>query len=145
MRQRVVTIWRDPLMERWGRLLLGLAAVMPFFVYFLNNRSAEPTRNDETILISITATLAIGIVASTATTERYTARSLGLYIIILGACIYYFYLYLAVKGNAQLWMADLTRACFVIGAPLFAISTVVALISRVQTWFHHRRRYANSD
>jgi Cu/Ag efflux pump CusA len=117
---------------RWGRLILLALAILPIFIFFM----CTDARNDGLILASISTALYIGILASMMTTEKYTARSLGLFAAILGSAIYFTFLYLVyAKGETHEWMPNLTRAMFTIGAPMFAISTVVALIQRT----HHRR------
>ena len=121
--------WNRPRMMRWGRLAIMLAFVIPIFFFFLTTEA----RNDELILVSIATALYIGIGASIGTTETYTARSLGLFALIAGSAIYFTYLYLVYAEHVNHdWMADLTRAFFIVGSPLFAISTVVALIQRTR-------------
>ena len=136
MNNRLRRIWNHPLMMRWGRLAILLLAILPVFLFFL----CTEARNDGLILIGISTALYIGILASMMTTEKYTARSLGLFAAILGSAIYFTFLYLVyAKHETHDWMPDLTRAMFVIGAPLFAVSTVTALIQRTRTRRDERR------
>src|SRR5678810_859996 len=129
MTDRLRRIWYHPWTMRWGRLILLTLAILPIFIFFL----CTDARNDGLILIGISTALYIGILASMMTTEVYTARSLGLFAVILGSAIYFTFLYLVyAKGEMHEWMPNLTRAMFVIGAPMFAIATVVALVQRTQ-------------
>lgn len=133
------TIWNHSFNNKWGRFLIVLLFVLVAFLGFLW-RVEETTRNDELILIGITAALSVGLIASLLTTEYYGSRSIGLFFIILGSAFYYFYIFLRVSRHQDhTWMADFTRACFVVGAPLFAISTIIALVQS------RRSRHAHQD
>jgi hypothetical protein len=130
MSNRIRRAWYQPWTMRWGRLILLILLVLPIFLFFLNTAA----RNDGLILIGISAALYIGILASMMTTEKYSTRQLGLFAVILGSAIYFTFLYLIYdKGQQHDWMADLTRAMFVVGSPMFAISTIVALIQRTRS------------
>ena len=129
MSDRLRRAWYHPWTMRWGRLLLLALAILPVFLFFMTTGS----RNDGLILIGISTALYIGILASMMTTERYSVRQLGLFAAILGSAIYFTFLYLVYdKGEVHNWMPNLTRAMFVIGSPMFAIATVVALIQRMR-------------
>lgn len=127
MRGRLHAIWVHPVTEKWGRLALMFAVIIPAFLWF--NVHPATVRRNQVILLFIMTALAIGLVASIITTVRYPSRSLGLFAIILGSLLYYIYIFLLYVYHQQYeWLANMTRACFLIGSPLFAIATVVNLI-----------------
>ena len=129
MTSRLQRIWNHPWTMRWGRLIILALSILPIFLIFMHTAA----RNDGAILIGISIALYIGVAASMMTTEKYTARSLGLFACILGSAIYFTFLYLVyAKGEMHDWMPNLTRAMFVIGAPMFAVATLVALIQRTR-------------
>ena len=130
MSNRLRRAWYHPWTMRWGRLLLLALAILPVFLFFM----MTDARNDGLILLGISTALYIGILASMMTTERYSVRQLGLFAAVLGSAIYFTFLYFAYeKGEAHDWMPNLTRAMFVVGSPMFAIATVVALVQRTHT------------
>jgi Cu/Ag efflux pump CusA len=129
MDSRIRRAWYHPWMMRWGRLILLALLILPVFLFFMHTQA----RNDGMILIGISVALYIGIFASMLTTEKYSTRQLGLFAVILGSAIYFTFLYLVyAKGQMHEWMPNLTRAMFVIGSPMFAIATIVALVQRTR-------------
>jgi hypothetical protein len=129
---KVKHFWNTPFMDKWGRIILLFIACTPFYWFFHGTPSIQ-TQTDEFILISIICALALGAALSIATTEKYYARSLGLYGIIVGSLLYYSFVLLRYQHHNYMWMIDATRAIFLVSAWLFAIACLV-------TWRQQRRR-----
>jgi hypothetical protein len=129
MRRRIKIIWAHPKMDKWGRLALLFLLIIPCFFWFETHPDLKPggaSATDQFIHIEIVLSLTIGLYAATRTTEKFYARSLGLYGCVLGATSYFLYIFLfVVWGLRYTWVQDFTRACFFVSAPLFAIATLI--------------------
>jgi hypothetical protein len=131
LRQGFDRYWNTPFMDKWGRIILLFASASPFF-FFFRSHPAQHSGTDQFILVSIIFALALGTILSTATTEKYYARSLGLYGIIVGSMIYYLFVLLNYRNHRYMVLVDVTRAIFLVSAWLFAIACLI-------TW-HQKRR-----
>ena len=139
MRHRLQSAWTQPWAEKWGRIGLLLIAVLPIFLFFVFTDLDDKT--DNTITLGISIALALGVAASVATTQKYYPRALGLLGAISGSAIYFFFLYLYRSDRGlYYWLSDLTRALFVVSAPLFAFTTIAALMQRTRDRRNERRR-----
>jgi hypothetical protein len=144
MNQKLRSAWAKPWAEKWGRLGLLLLAVLPIFLFFIFTNLDSKT--DNTITLGISLALALGVAASIATTQKYYARSLGLLAAISGSSIYFFFLFLFRSDRGlYYWLSDLTRALFVVGAPIFAVTTVAALIQRTRQRRNERHAASLSE
>jgi hypothetical protein len=124
--------WSAPWMEKWGRLILLFLTCIPFFLWF-NHHPSQQASNDQVVLVSIIFALAVGTVISTITTEKYYARSLGLYGIIVGSLIYYVYVLLYYRGENFPVLRDIVRSIYLVSSWLFATSSLV-------TWHQFRKK-----
>lgn len=125
---RLKTIFWD---HKWGQIALLLSAVLPVFLFFVLTDLDAAT--DNSITLGISTALAIGVIASVITTVHYSARGLSLLAAITGSAIFFFYLFLLrTDRGLHYWMSDFTRALFTVGAPIFATTTIIALIQRTR-------------
>lgn len=136
---RLRAAWHHPAMEKWGRIALLMIPTAVAFLFFTYTDTSTGT--DNVITIFFVVALATGIFASIATTSKYELRPLSLLFATTGACLYFLYLYLVRSGHKNhYWMTDLVRSLFLVASPIFALTTVYALIVRTETMAQKDKR-----
>ncbi len=139
LRDWFIRTWDAPWFNKWAQIVALTIFILPLFLFFVFTDFDD--RTDSTIILTISISLFVGVAASILTTEKYAPRGVGLLACVTGSAIYFFFIYLArIHVGIYYWMADMTRAGFIVGAPLFCTATVIALIKRTRNTLEDRRR-----